>query len=105
MLTYFNKVEFKYSETLFEQPSISGFKLQSINFAVGPFVQIYKRFGKFFVKGNVGYEFHFGMDLFYDDPDQKYMSDSGEYVKVNADGIRLGIGVGYAVYTRRPKSK
>ena len=44
-------------------------------------------------------------DLFYDDPDQKYISSSGEYAKVNADGIRVGIGVGYAVYTRRPKSK
>lgn len=104
LLTYLNKVEFIYSQTLFEQSSTSGFNLQSLNFAVGPFVQIHKRLGKFLVKGNVGYEFHFGMDLFYDDPDQKYISSSG-YVKVNADGFRAGVGVGYAVYTRRPKSK
>ncbi len=67
--------------------------------------QIHKRFGKFLVKGNFGYEFHFGMDLFYDEPDQKYITNSNENVKVNADGIRVGIGLGYAVYTRRPKSK
>jgi len=104
LLTYFNKVGFTYSQTLLEQTTTSGFKLQSLNVAVGPFVQIHKRLGKFLVKGNVGYEFHFGMDLFYDDPDQKYISNSGN-AKVNADGIRVGIGVGYAVYTRRPKCK
>ena len=45
LLTYFNKVEFKYSETIFDQSSMSNFELQSLNVAIGPFVQIHKRFG------------------------------------------------------------
>lgn len=104
LLTYFNKVELKYSETIFDEASTTSNKLQSLNVALGPFLQIHKRFGKFLVKGNLGYEFHLGMDLYYKESDQKYVNSSNEYVKVNADGIRAGIGVGYAVYTRRPKS-
>jgi hypothetical protein len=102
LLTYFNRVEMKYSEVVLGESASTSFKLQSINVALGPFVQLHKRLGKLFIKGYAGYELHLGMDLTYDGSDQKYTNNSNENVKVNADGLRAGIGVGYAVYTRRP---
>lgn len=104
LITYFNKVELKSSQSVLGESNAQTTKLQSLNIAIGPFVQLHKRLGKFFVKGSVGYEFHIGMDL-VKDSGEKYVSSSLEYVKVNADGLRAGIGVGYAVYTRRPKSQ
>jgi len=103
ILAYRNKVNLSYSETIYDEHNKSTMQLKSLNIGLGGFVQIYKRMGRFFLKGYGGYEAHFATDLYYDTPENTYKTSSGETVKVNADGVRLGLGVGYTVYKREAK--
>ena len=104
LLTYFNKAKFNYSEIVLGENATSSYTLESINVALGPFLQLHKRIRKIFLKASAGYEFHIPMELTTGDPNGVYISPAtGETFKVQADGLRLSIGVGYALYTRRPK--
>jgi hypothetical protein len=76
---------------------------ESFNLALGLFLKIKKRLGQFYLKGGAGYEAHIAMDLFNGDPEYKYLTSSGETVKVNANGLRLDLGVGYTLFTRKAK--
>ncbi|HMG90167.1 MAG TPA: hypothetical protein VK589_08905 [Chryseolinea sp.] len=104
LMTYFNKAKFEYSEIILGESTTSSYTLESFNVALGPFLQLHKRIRKIFLKASAGYEFHIPMELTTGDPNSVYISPaSGETFKVQADGLRLSIGVGYALYTRRPK--
>ena len=98
---YRNKVDLKYSEVIYDTEYSSSSKYESFNLALGASAQVQKRFGRLYVKGSAGYEAHIAMDLYFGDPDNKYIMSTGETVKVNADGLRIDIGVGYTVYTRK----
>ena len=104
LMTYFNKVQFKYSETILGENATSSYSLESINVALGPFLQLHRRIGKIILKASAGYEFHIPTELTSDYPGGiNVFPTSDEAIKVHADGLRLGIGLGYALYTRRPR--
>lgn len=103
LLAYRNSVEFEYSEVVLDQLYKSSISLKSLNLALGTFIQIHKRFGNFLVKGSGGYEFHMAKDLYYEESGQTFLTSSGETLKVNADGLRFSLGIGYSVYTRKRK--
>jgi hypothetical protein len=104
LMTYFNKAKFDYTEIVLGESATSSYTLESFNVVIGPFLQLHKRIRKIFLKASAGYEFHIPMELTNGDTNGVYISPaSGETVKVQADGLRLSIGLGYALYTRQPK--
>jgi hypothetical protein len=104
LMMYFNKGQFNYSEIILGESATSSYTLESINVALGPFLQLHKRIGKIFLKASASYEFHIPTELTSDDPGSiNILPASDGTFKVQADGLRLGIGLGYALYTRRPK--
>lgn len=103
LLAYYNKVELKYDEIVLDQKYSYNLQLESLNIAAGVFVMMQKRIGAFFFKGSGGYEFHFATELYEGDPENIFKTLSGKTLKVNADGFRFNLGIGYALYKRSPR--
>jgi len=103
LLAYHNKVELKYDEIVLDQKYAYSEQLESLNIAAGFFAIAQKRVEAFFFKASVGYEFHFATELYVDDPENIFTTPSGNTLKVNAEGFRFNLGVGYTLYKRSPK--
>ena len=102
LLTYLNRVDLKYTETVADDSYAYTTKLWSVNLSFGPYLQYQKRVGKLTYKASAGYEFHYAPNLFFRHEDsEEYVGPDGQSMNANASGARFNVGVGYALFTRR----
>jgi hypothetical protein len=103
VIAYLNRVELIYSEIVYDEYARNKNRLSSINLALAAFVQVHKRVGRFFYTASAGYEAHLPGDLSYSTLEYKFTTTAGDYLQVNANGIRANVGMGYTLYQRGPR--
>jgi hypothetical protein len=99
-------VEFDFSEKITVGQDQSNFlaSFKSTNFSFGPYLEIRQNIGKFLIRCLIGGEIHSAGELKYQGSDESgFTGHVEDEVKVQADGLRISLGIGYKFASLRKK--
>ncbi len=93
---------FDFNQSIGQQSQKDSYQFNSVNLAIQPTISILHPFGKFILRGGVG--FHANLlsgKMNLNENDDAYLQDSkGDPVYVNWSGLRISLGVGYQIGKR-----
>lgn len=97
-LVYFSKLKFVEAQKVYDENSMVIERFNSRSVALQPFVELQRDIKKFQVKLHVGYEVHIPGQLLYQNRKDYYLIDSSnDKVRLDASGLRAGVGLVYFV--------